>query len=48
VNALHGIRIVTEWVDGPQLAERPGRLNSWQARLDALRKPIHGQVTPVR
>lgn len=40
VNALHGIRIVTVWIDGPRTAERPGRLGSWRARLDALRKPI--------
>ena len=37
VNALHGIRIVTSWTDGPALAERPGRLATWRARLDALR-----------
>jgi branched-subunit amino acid aminotransferase/4-amino-4-deoxychorismate lyase len=40
LNALHGIRIVTKWVDGPQLAELPGRLAQWRARLDALRKPF--------
>jgi branched-subunit amino acid aminotransferase/4-amino-4-deoxychorismate lyase len=40
LNALHGIRIVTAWIDGPQLAERPGRLAAWRARMDALRKPI--------
>lgn len=40
LNALHGIRIVTEWVDGPATAELPGRLDSWRARLDALRKPL--------
>jgi branched-subunit amino acid aminotransferase/4-amino-4-deoxychorismate lyase len=39
LNSLHGIRIVTRWVDGPQLAELPGRLGTWRARLDALRKP---------
>jgi branched-subunit amino acid aminotransferase/4-amino-4-deoxychorismate lyase len=40
LNALHGIRIVTGWIDGPDLAERPGRLATWRARMDALRKPI--------
>ncbi|MEO5920509.1 MAG: aminotransferase class IV [Pseudolysinimonas sp.] len=40
LNALHGIRIVTSWVDGPATAEKPGRLAIWQARLDALRKPL--------
>lgn len=40
VNALHGIRIVTRWIDGPQLAELPGRLTTWRARLDALRRLI--------
>ncbi len=40
LNALHGIRIVTSWVDGPATAEKPGRLASWQKRLDALRKPL--------
>jgi branched-subunit amino acid aminotransferase/4-amino-4-deoxychorismate lyase len=40
LSALHGIRIVTNWVDGPQLAEQPGRLAAWRTRLDALRKPL--------
>jgi branched-subunit amino acid aminotransferase/4-amino-4-deoxychorismate lyase len=40
VNALHGIRIVTGWVDGPTPAQQPGRLDAWRARLDALRKPL--------
>jgi hypothetical protein len=40
LNALHGIRIVTGWVDGPAVAELPGRLELWRARLDALRKPM--------
>jgi hypothetical protein len=42
LNALHGIRIVTEWIDGPALAQLPGRLALWRARMDALRKPILG------
>lgn len=40
LNALHGIRIVTGWVDGPATAEHPGRLDLWRARLGALRKPL--------
>lgn len=40
LNAVHGIRIVTGWVDGPATAELPGRLDSWRARLDALRRPL--------
>ena len=40
LSALHGIRIVTRWVDGPELAEKPGRLAQWRTRLDALRRDI--------
>jgi branched-subunit amino acid aminotransferase/4-amino-4-deoxychorismate lyase len=40
LNALHGPRIVTEWIDGPSPAEQPGRLGAWRARLDALRRPL--------
>ncbi|MEO5534461.1 MAG: aminotransferase class IV [Pseudolysinimonas sp.] len=40
VNALHGIRIVTSWIDGPDVAEQPGRLDTWRRRLDALRRPL--------
>jgi hypothetical protein len=40
LNSLHGIRIVTGWVDGPALSELPGRLATWRTRLDALRKPM--------
>jgi branched-subunit amino acid aminotransferase/4-amino-4-deoxychorismate lyase len=40
LSALHGIRIVDGWVDGPSPAEEPGRLAAWQARLDALRRPL--------
>lgn len=40
LSALHGIRIVTSWVDGPGPAEEPGRLGQWRARLDRLRKPL--------
>lgn len=40
VNALHGIRIVTDWIDGPSTAEQPGRLRKWRRLLDTLRKPL--------
>jgi hypothetical protein len=40
LSALHGPRIVTAWVDGPGLAELPGRLEAWRTRLGALRKPV--------
>lgn len=39
-NALHGLRLVTRWQDGPPLAALPGRLPLWRARLDALRRPV--------
>lgn len=47
LNALHGIRIVTRWVDGPRPAERPGRLAIWRARLDALRRPVGDRASPA-
>lgn len=40
LSALQGIRIVTQWVDGPQLAELPGRLDLWRRRLESLRRPL--------
>ncbi|MGX5680189.1 aminotransferase class IV [Schumannella luteola] len=40
LSALHGIRIATSWVDGPALAELPGRLKSWRSRMSALRRPL--------
>lgn len=39
-DALHGVRIATRWIGGPDLAERPGRIGLWRDRLDALRRPI--------
>lgn len=33
VNALHGIRAVTGWVDGPALALDPARTEAWRARF---------------
>jgi hypothetical protein len=40
VNALHGIRVVTSWSDGPALARNPRRAALWQRRLDALVRPL--------
>lgn len=40
LNALHGIRIVTAWIDGPSPAEEPGRLGLWRTRLERLRRPL--------
>jgi branched-subunit amino acid aminotransferase/4-amino-4-deoxychorismate lyase len=40
LSALHGIRIVTAWTDGPAPAEEPGRLWMWRSRLDRLRRAI--------
>ena len=38
--ALHGPRIVTHWVDGPEPAELPGRLMLWRERLARLRHAL--------
>lgn len=40
VNALHGIRAVTAWVDGPALAQDPARTEAWRARFAALTRPL--------
>jgi branched-subunit amino acid aminotransferase/4-amino-4-deoxychorismate lyase len=48
LSALHGIRIVTGWVDGPGVAEQPGRLATWRARLDRLRRPLPERQLPER
>jgi branched-subunit amino acid aminotransferase/4-amino-4-deoxychorismate lyase len=40
LSALHGARIVTGWVDGPALAERTGRLETWRRRLEAIARPL--------
>ncbi|WP_349897061.1 aminotransferase class IV [Parafrigoribacterium soli] len=44
VNALHGIRLVTSWIDGPATAEEPGRLKQWRSLLDTLKKPMSPAV----
>ena len=38
LNALHGIRIVTSWIDGPRRRRSPGA-STLATRLDALRDP---------
>ena len=40
LSALHGIRLATSWVDGPDLAAIPGRLETWRERMNALRRPL--------
>lgn len=40
LSSLHGIRIVTGWIDGPRPAEQPGRLRAWRARLGKLSRPL--------
>ncbi|WP_374947726.1 aminotransferase class IV [Agreia sp.] len=40
VNALHGVRLVTSWRNGPRLGRTPGRAAAWQRRLDALVRPL--------
>ncbi|GAA4666448.1 aminotransferase class IV [Frondihabitans cladoniiphilus] len=40
LDSLNGIRIATSWVDGPSVAEEPGRLRLWRTRLAALARPI--------
>ncbi|QOD42482.1 aminotransferase class IV [Clavibacter zhangzhiyongii] len=40
VSALHGIRLVREWIGGPSVAAEPGRVRAWRSRLDALRREL--------
>lgn len=40
LNALHGIRLVASWRDGPAPIARPDRAELWRARLGALRRPL--------
>jgi branched-subunit amino acid aminotransferase/4-amino-4-deoxychorismate lyase len=40
VNALHGIRLVTAWKDGPAVTVDPTRATLWRRRLDALARPL--------
>jgi branched-subunit amino acid aminotransferase/4-amino-4-deoxychorismate lyase len=40
VNALHGMRVVTEWVGAPIRVASPTRADHWRARLRATAKPM--------
>ncbi len=40
LNALHGIRQVTSWVDGPTLGSDQTRLASWRSAYAALSSPL--------
>jgi branched-subunit amino acid aminotransferase/4-amino-4-deoxychorismate lyase len=40
LSALHGPRIITEWVGGPAMAALPGRLDLWRTRLAVLRREL--------
>ncbi len=40
LNALHGIRRVETWIDGPAVADDPARAAAWRRRLEALRRPL--------
>jgi branched-subunit amino acid aminotransferase/4-amino-4-deoxychorismate lyase len=40
LNALHGIRVVTEWIGGPPLTEVPGRVDRWRRDFKGLRRPL--------
>jgi len=42
LNALHGIRAVTGWVGGPELAPDTAMLAQWRARYSARAQPISG------
>lgn len=41
LSALHGIRVATEWVGGPELHVEPGRAEYWRQQYVNRRKPIH-------
>lgn len=40
VNALHGIRPITAWIDGPAMAGQSARASAWRDRMDALATPL--------
>jgi branched-subunit amino acid aminotransferase/4-amino-4-deoxychorismate lyase len=40
VNALHGIRVVTTWVDGPEVDASGRHAARWRPRLRALARPL--------
>ena len=40
LSALHGIRVVTEWRDGPVVNVEPGRVDYWRQTYKNQRQPI--------
>lgn len=40
LSALHGIRVVTEWIDGPSVAIEPGRVEYWRQQYVNQRRSI--------
>lgn len=42
LNALHGIRLVTAWADGPVLTAAPTRLHLWRDLYEGCREPMIG------
>ena len=40
LSALHGIRVVTEWVDGPRVTREPGRVEYWRQQYENRREPL--------
>lgn len=42
LSALHGIRVATEWRDGPSLHVEPGRAEYWRQQYANQRRPING------
>jgi branched-subunit amino acid aminotransferase/4-amino-4-deoxychorismate lyase len=42
LSALHGIRVATEWRDGPALHSEPGRVNYWRQQYRNQRQVISG------
>lgn len=44
LSALHGIRLVTEWVDGPPLRVEAGRANYWRTCYDAQLRPLPSDI----
>lgn len=44
INSLHGIRHVTQWHNGPELAPIDDRLKSWRESYSELFKPLSGEM----
>jgi branched-subunit amino acid aminotransferase/4-amino-4-deoxychorismate lyase len=41
LSALHGIRVVTEWRDGPAVHVEPGRVDYWRQQYLNQRQPLN-------